>query len=521
MWSCGRSAVTKSNFSWGRPAAFTLLIAPLLLLWPADPQAVEIALPKVEVRLAEPNPVFLPKAWFKTFTEKLKQKPYEAFAMSAPDLEESGALRDELEIAAAIGLAQIDKPLTAGLILLGVAERSVGTSQGLWALTELHRIAQTHEIDEDALEAFAYEFDGLIEPMHERSMLAWFRGRALMRRGYMDWANREFQNVHTDSVWHADRLFERSTERLADGRADESESLLQEILRKGTLREPTRRFAELNRARLLFERGELAAVLETIRRLDLPTRERARVLLEIAWIRYYMRDYGRALGVLEVLRSPFYGLLKSPEADLLKMVLQRDLCRYDLVKESAQEFRREYGAVFKHIESRRPLDLNADLKQMALQARLLQKRAMLIHRYRVERRDLQDGQVKSIEFADKLVEKMYYESLERERRLEGDLALQIPLEAERVANRLLEFRNQVTFLEYEASIRPLRTDLSFGADYMPPVKSKTRFERLFWPITSEAWWDELEDYQVLLRGRCAEPLPVEVPVGEDDGGDDE
>jgi hypothetical protein len=491
-----------------------------LVLVPTRSQTVEIALPKLEVRLADRSPIFLPKTWFKSYLDLLKQKPEEAFAMSAPDVEESSALKDELEIAAAIGLVQVDKPLTAGLILLAVAQRSVGTSQGLWALTELHRIAQSYEIDEDALEAFAYEFDGLVDPVHERSMLAWFRGRALMRRGYLEWANREFQNVHTDSVWHADRIFERSTERLADGRAEESEALLQEILRKGVLREPTRRFAELNRARLLFERGELSAVLETVRKLDLPTRERARVLLEIAWIRYYMRDYGRALGVLEVLRSPFYGLLKSPEADLLKMVIQRDLCRYDLVKESAQDFRREYGAVFQHIESRRPLDLNADLKQLALQARLLQKRAMLIHRYRVERRDLQDSRKFAFKFADQILEKMFYESLERERRLEGDLSLQIPVEAERVANRLLDFRNQVTYLEYEASIRPLRTDLTFGADYMPPVKSKTRFERLFWPITSEAWWDELEDYQVLLRGRCAEPLPVDVQESGDEGDED-
>ena len=120
----------------------------------------------------------------------------------------------------------------------------------------------------------------------------------------------------------------------------------------------------------------------------------------------------------------------------------------------------------------------------------------------------------------------------RQNLTEAEIARLLPRELEKVASQLIDMREQVSFLEYEASIRPLTTMPQEEADYLPEVASKTRFEKLYWPVVNEAWWDELDNYEVLIRARCAQPLPVLAPVKkkappkveeeeEDDEEDDE
>lgn len=462
---------------------------------------------KNELKL--PGPIALNSAFVAKFREALSVKNGKPLDMSPPDETLSAPMREELRLLAAEALIKEGHTLSAQLIYQDVASRAVGTSQGTWALYALDQLAQSVELDDSAVEEMAYEYDSPVESESERAMLTWYRSKALLRRGYTEWAMPDLSKMGIETRWYADRLFERATDVLAENKADEAMALYEDILKRTVVRVPTRQFAELNRARLIFEKGDYEDTLKAARSVDLPLRERVRAMLEMAWSRYYLKEYGKALGILKVIDSAFFEPLRSPEADLLRMVIERDLCRYDLIKVSAAGFRERYKRPFKQIESRMPLEADPQLKQMALQGRFLQKRATLIHRYRSERRLLEEEDLKiSPGLRDFILKQLPI----HERKTEAEIARALPREIERVATQLIEFRDQVSFLEYEASIRPLTALPMEEADYRPEAASKTRFEKLYWPVVNEAWWDELDNYEVLIRARCAEPLPALAPV---------
>ncbi|MDX9730473.1 MAG: hypothetical protein RBT63_01765 [Bdellovibrionales bacterium] len=469
-----------------------------------------------------PGPISLPSEFVTKYRALLNSKTEIAYDTKPPsDL--TGSAQEELRLLAAELLVKRGYTLSAQVVFMDVAARAIGTSQGAWALYALDQLAQSYEIDDSAMEEMAYEYDGTIDRVSESSMISWYRAKALLRRGYTDWALRDLNKVAATTRWHADRLFDRATEFVADGKVKEAEEIYDDLIKRTEVRVPTKQFSELNRARLVFERGDYREILAIVKKLDLPIREQARAILEMAWSRYYMREYSKALGLLKVVDSAFFSSLRAPEVDLLRMVIERDLCRYDLVTESAKAFRERYDASFKRIESRLNLEAESQLKQMALQGRALQRRAMLIHRYRTERRVIEDEDIKMVPGLRDVILKAI---VVREKKAEGEIARLMPRAIEDVASQLISLREQVTFLEYESKIRPLTTSPVEDMDYRPESASKTRFDKLYWPIINEAWWDELENYTVLLRARCAEPLPVGMeysrkPQSKQDSLDDE
>ncbi len=456
-----------------------------------------------------PGPVVLSSSFVKKFRAGLKDKEAKALEMVPEEGVSSPAAKEELSLLAAEGLSEQQHILSAQVIRMDVAARMAGTSQGDWALSALDAMAQDFELDESALEEMAFEYDRPIEGFSARAMISWFRAKALLRRGFSDWAMQDVAKVGIDSRWYADRMFDRATDVLAEGKPEEAESLYGEILKRSAVRQPTRQFSELNRARLIFEKGDYQETLKTVRAIDLPLRERARALLEMAWARYYLKEYGKALGLLRVIDSAFFENLRSPEADVLQMVISRDLCRYDLIKTAAAAFRERYKKPFRQIELRLNLESDPQLKQMALQSRFLQKRATLIHRYRTERKAIYD---EDLQISKGLREILLRNLSLRERKAESEIARALPRELDRVASQLIEYRDQVSFLEYEASIRPLTVAPNEETDYMPEAATRGRFEKIYWPVVNESWWDELDNYEVLIRARCSQPLPGLAPM---------
>ncbi len=487
-------------------SAIVLSTVLTLILTPV--QSAKSANKKDEAKV--PGPVILNAENVTTFRTELNTKDGKPLDLKFSDVAATGAANDEMRLLAAEALVKQGNTLSAQIVMMDVASRSIGTSQGTWALYSLDQLAQNVEVDDTAIEELAYEFDSTVDTPSESSMLAWYRAKALLRRGYTEWAATNLGKIGVETRWHSDRLFERATDVLGEGKVDEAEALYEDLLKRTNVRIPTRQFAELNRARLIFEKGDYDETLKVVKPLNLPLRERARALLEMAWSRYYLKEYGKALGILKVVDSAFFESLRSPEADLLRMVIERDLCRYDLIKLSAAAFRTRYKKSFTQIESRLNLEDDVQLKQMSLQNRLLQKRATLIHRYRTERKAIYDEDIKLV---PGLREKLLQSLLVLERKNESEIARAMPRALERVAGELIDIREQVSFLEYEASIRPLTAAPAEDVDYRPEGASSTRFEKLYWPVVAESWWDELDNYEVLIRARCAQPLPILAPVG--------
>ncbi|CAN5536364.1 hypothetical protein BH10BDE1_BH10BDE1_18350 [soil metagenome] len=452
-----------------------------------------------------PGPTTLSNEFVKEFRDRLGAKDGKPLDLAFPGEKPNGPALEELRLLAAEALSKEGNTLSAQAVYADVASRAIGTSQGTWALYGLDNLAQEVELDDSALEELAYEYDATPDGNSESAMISWYRAKALLRRGYDEWAMQDLAKVGAETRWHSDRLFDRATDVLSEGKVDEAAALYEDILKRPLVRIPTKQFAELNRARLIFEKGDYEDTLKTVRSLDLPIRERARAMLEMAWARYYLKEYGKALGILTVIDSAFFEALRSPETDVLRMVIDRDLCRYDLIKTEAASFRERYKKPFKQIEGRLKLEDDAQLKQMALQGRFLQRRATLIHRYRTERKAIYDEDIK---IAPGLRDFLMKSLLTRERKVEAEISRALPRELDRVASELIEWRDQISFLEYEASIRPLTAFPVDDVDYRPEAASKTRFEKLYWPVVNEAWWDELDSYEVLIRARCAEPIDL-------------
>ncbi len=446
------------------------------------------------------GPTLLDLAFVEKFRETLLEKDGHALEMSLGVGPKTDAIKDELRLLAAEGLAHADRGLSAQIVQMEVAMRAPGTPQSAWALFALDRLAQDFELDDSALEDMAYGYGAAVDGESERSMLSLYRAKALARRGYIEWASKELGRVAVASRWHADRLFEQGTDLVADDKAIEAEALYSEIIKRTNVRRSTKQFAELNRARIKFESGRYVEAAKAVKSLDLPMRERARALVEMAWSRYYLKEYGKALGLLRVADSAFFATLRSPEIDVLRMIISRDLCRFDLVKAAAFEFRERYKKLSKQIDLRLSIDTDLQLKQMALQGRQLQKKATLIHRLRTERKLLEDEDLKILGGLREMLSKNL---TTLERKAEAEIARLLPTELERAASQLVDFREQVFALEREASVKKqaeaVHSDATEGSD-------DANAGKIQWPIGDESWWDELDSYEILVRSRCA-PAP--------------
>lgn len=460
-----------------------------------------------------PGPKVLNSEFVAKFRDAISRKDAKALEMAPEESIATQPAAYELRLLAAEAFAHAGNSLAAQMITMDVASRVPGTSQGAWALAALDQLAQSSDLDESALEDMAYEFEGSVSRPSEKAMLAWYRSRAYARRGFETWATKALTLVGKDTRWYADRLFDEATDALVDDNADAANTFYAEILKSKSVRAPTREMTALNRARLVFERGNYAESVNIARTLDLPLRERARALIEMAWSRFYLKQYGKALGILKVVDSAFFESLRSPEADLLRMLIGRELCRYDLMKKTATEFRERYAKTFKHIDSRRRLDRDEQLKQMALQTRHLQKRATLIHRYRTERRSFAED---DLAISKGLREFLLRSFAVRERRLEAEIARSLPREIEDVASQLVDLRQQISVLEAAALNKPTSARVIDDVDYGFESTSYTKFDQTYWPVDNESWWDELDAYQVLMQPHCADET---TPAKESDANE--
>jgi hypothetical protein len=113
------------------------------------------------------------------------------------------AKTDEWKLAIARALIAEGQPIHAQYLLATLAIESLGTRQGFEALRLLHTVAKNSSIDEMQLEDLAFDLDTKIEEPETRSMIAYFRGRALLRKGYPEWARQSVNDIVAGTSWQS------------------------------------------------------------------------------------------------------------------------------------------------------------------------------------------------------------------------------------------------------------------------------------------------------------------------------
>lgn len=430
------------------------------------------------------------------------------FKMAPPE-QKSGPETDEWKLGIAKALVASGHPLHAQYLLMTVAMKSVGTRQGFEALRLLHRIAKDDAIDETAMEELAFDLDTKIDEPESRSMIAYFKAKALLRRGYTEWAEKALAEIVPGTTYAEELEFDRTLQILNSGDTPAAYAKFESLTKSPAARRSTVLLSRLALARLIFERRDYRGAIGTYLKIELPTRERARTLNELAWSYYYDRAYGKALGTIRAIKSAYFDRLLSPETFLVEMLIYRELCHFKTVKAIVKEFQEFYKPVFQAIEDRKPLENIPQIQQMILQEGNFQKRALAIQSIRTERRALEAVSWAADEFKEELIDL----AAKRERLIDAEITRMMRTRIDDIANWFLDLREQALYLDYEASMRMIQLNEDQKETYVPRKADPLKSSVLFWPVTSESWLDELLDYEVLVQDQCRQGMPRRVGPG--------
>lgn len=248
-------------------------------------------------------------------------------------------------------------------------------------------------------------------------------------------------------------------------------------------------------------------------------------LLEVSWAYYQRANFGRALGNLHTLNSPYFEEEYFPEALVLEAVILYSSCHYDEALKSIHRFIKSYHPLFKELDaqlkvprdpnqfyawlarmSRSGADISPRLKRIfnaALTDRKLNRAFRFIlslNKEMDELKRLSQNAPMTAFSASLLAEITTFQSLvigeagslarsrletvHKELRQQLSDALKVKFETLSAQKKALELENDAE-------------EGDGGAD-----DYKLDSEHQYWPFRGEYWKDELDSYTVGIRSKC-------------------
>lgn len=409
---------------------------------------------------------------------------------------------DEARLALGIGLSRMKLSYGATVILKGLAKSRNGSKIGEAALIELSRLAQERfydqeEIAEDLL--VSNEF----APYHSEveSFIGYHAGLYNLARGFKTWSDKEFGKIKPGTYWDYKLRYLKALGEIARDRVENGRQRLEELRIDEQVPKIIREKARLQVARLAFEQGDFRNSYQLYADLDLPIRTKGRLFVERAWAQFYLKNYSKALGLLEVAKTPVFSVSDHPERYVLGMLIYRELCHYEAVIETAEQFRDRFGDALEAIRARGDLQKVPIIANMAMAHEKIQDEVNYLNQTRDEFRELQDYDWDEYDFYDQLLKAYEFKNTNQIGRIDH----MIMEKSRQIALQIVETEEQIVFLDYTAKLDQLRiVRRGENRDYKSEQINFLRFDKLFWPVTSEHWVDELEDYTMLIRSRCGE-----------------
>jgi tetratricopeptide (TPR) repeat protein len=98
----------------------------------------------------------------------------------------------------------------------------------------------------------------------------------------------------------------------------------------------------LNLARAYYGKGDYAKAAMYYARIPRFSQDWADALFEIGWTYYMRQEYGKALGALHALHSPYFSELFHPESWILKATIYFQVCLYDQAKAALGVYKDAY-----------------------------------------------------------------------------------------------------------------------------------------------------------------------------------
>lgn len=228
--------------------------------------------------------------------------------------------------------------------------------------------------------------------------------------------------------------------------------------------------------------------------------------MERAWSKYYQKDYSRALGLLTAFEAPMFDSSRTPEAYLLKMIIYKELCHYDAALDVLREFKERYKSSLKRIRKRSELRKDQNLVNMALMDQKFEPWVSYLNTLREEKLRYETLGLSEYDF-NSTVSTRYKSKIQE---TEAKLWRLLENKTRDVASQLLDWQEQMTFLDYLTRIDSLRV-VRRGDElvYRSPTIPGLTFDRIYWIFEQEYWVDELEDMKSFIESRCSPDDQIE------------
>lgn len=387
-------------------------------------------------------------------------------------------------------------------LLIRLAKDRIGSSLGEAALFELGKLTTETPYDQEALNHLLVgnEFASLHPDVE--SFVSYHKAMDLLQLGFSEWAQVHINRIKKDSYWDYLMQYWTAVGEVSRDRIDNALAIFQKLMETQNL--PPRIFEKtaLQYARLIFEQGDFQTSFAIYNSLGLTgVREIGRIQLERAWVHYYLKDYGKAMGILTALQAPYFEPSLTFERHILEMIIYRELCHYEAVKYVAGRFRSNFKSSLNAIRWRKPLRHDKALFNLAVLNREIQDPANLVDQVRRELAMIKEYSWDQFTFFKPLLQE--YSRIDNI--LQSRIDIQLEEKTRSYANELLDAEEQILFLEYTSRLDELR--VRRGDDdstYRAQDISYITFEKIYWPADGEFWWDEMPDYLMKISSRCGE-----------------
>ncbi|MBK9294041.1 MAG: hypothetical protein IPM57_06285 [Oligoflexia bacterium] len=406
----------------------------------------------------------------------------------------------EAQVVLGMGLTNAKVYFGATAILSKAIKEKIGTEVAKLALSEIEAISKTNPIDEDAIYYELLndlEFDNLDPDLQD--FVSFHQGLYSQQKGYAKWSDEDFKKIRLDSYWDFKLKYINAIKDVSDDKLDQAIEKFSQISQSTVAPEKIKTDATHQYARLLFEKADYPQAYKIFKTVTLNPREKGLILLERAWAKYYQKDYGKALGLLAALDAPYFDPSRSPEQYILKMIMFKELCYYDAAFSVLSEFNKRYAHSLRAIKKRQDLRKDQMLVNMAVIDKKFEKLVNFLDSLKTEKLLFKEYSWDGYGFYNEILRKYDLKIKEVTDKLNW-LLLDKTRQA---ANTLLDWKEQLTFLDYQTrldSLRVLRP--KDEVDYKPEEIPRMTFDKMFWESSGEFWIDELENLKMFVESKC-------------------
>lgn len=415
------------------------------------------------------------------------------------------------------------KPIEKAEVYLAVAEAAVRTDHPYLAFILTHEITKIFPLSNQALRAyFLMEeiikknslFDELIVgetiieqdinldskkiPHEIKGFLAYAFFQSYRQQGFAKWEKVAQKGILPNTEWAFRFEYDKALYELYNDRFDSSLKIFEGLKDNSLASDYLRKKAKRQYSRLIFEKGEFQKSFELLKELQFEQDDRGFILLERAWSKYYLKHYSKALGLLTALDNQLFASSRTPETDILKMLIYKELCHYDEVFSVKKAFDKKYKTALDDIKNRKDLTKNNLLLQLALMKPNLKSYSGFIGGLR---RDF--NWYKKVSTSGDLQTELQTKVSLKDRQLQDMISLKLNEQIRKTADEMLDWYEQINFLDYQTRVDSLRIRRSDKElNYRPEAIPLMTFDRLYWLYKGEMWLDELENLRVLVKSKC-------------------